>query len=76
MRSAFALRKRGKDKMKENQSKKENAFLTATKEKGFINLTLTIGEVVTSIKVNDYNGNQKKRARALTYKIYKILEAK
>lgn len=62
--------------MKENQSKKGNAILTATKEKGFINLTLTIGEVTTNIKVSDYGGTQKKRAKALTYKIYKILEVK
>lgn len=52
-------------------------------DKGFIALNLTLmsekGDVIcdnVSIKVNDYAGSQKKRARALTYKIFKALGGK
>lgn len=46
--------------------------LTAQKtEEGYINLVLSMeGAENINIKVNDYNGKEKKRARKLTYKIY------
>lgn len=54
---------------------KNNAKITAQKnEKGFITLYLEVEGIKTTIKVNDYNGVYKKRAKALTYKIYKVLE--
>lgn len=58
-----------------------NIIISAIKnEKGYVSLTLSVKDkkgnnIVdnVSIKVNDYGGTQKKRAKALTYKIYKAL---
>lgn len=57
--------------MKEKQC---NASLEAKLESGFVHLYLNLGEIKCEIKVNDYGGKYKKRAKALTYKIYKTLE--
>lgn len=54
-----------------------NAVVTATKEKGFVVLKLSVGDIDNLyIKVNDFGGKEKKRAQALTYKIYKYLGGK
>ena len=54
---------------------KNNAKITAQKnEKGFITLFIEVNGIKCSVKVNDYNGQYKARAKALTYKIYKCLE--
>lgn len=54
---------------------KNNATITAQKnEMGYITLFLEVEGIKTTIKVNDYNGEYKKRAKALTYKIFKVLE--
>lgn len=61
--------------MKENT--KNNAVVTATKENGFVRLSLSIeGCENISIKVNDFGGTQKKRAKQLSYKVYKCLGGK
>ena len=61
--------------MKENA--KNNAVVTATKENGFVHLSLTIeGCENISIKVNDFGGTQKEKAKKLSYKVYKLLGGK
>ena len=50
----------------------KNVKLTATiNEKGFVNLVLSMeGCENVNIKVNDFNGKEKKKAKKLAYKIY------
>lgn len=52
--------------------KEKNAYLTATKnEKGYIVLSLSLeGAENINIKVNDFNGQDRKKARKLSYKLY------
>lgn len=58
----------------EKNAKTLNALVKAQKKGGFITLWLDIeGCDNISIKVNDFGGSQKKRAKALTYKIYKAV---
>lgn len=51
-----------------------NAKVIAKLVNGYVHLYLNLGEIKCEIKVNDYAGQYKKRAKALTYKIYKTLE--
>lgn len=58
----------------EKNAKTLNALVKAENKGGFIALFLDIeGCNNVSIKVNDFGGSQKKRAKALTYKIYKAI---
>lgn len=52
--------------------KQKNVKLSATiNEKGYVNLILSMdGAENISIKVNDFNGKEKNKARKLAYKIY------
>lgn len=57
----------------ENKKQQNNALLSAKLENGYVNLTLKVGDIETSIKVNDFGGKQKDRAKKLAYKIYKAV---
>lgn len=52
--------------------KEKNVKLSATlNEKGFVNLVLSMeGAENINIKVNDFNGKEKIKAKKLAYKIY------
>lgn len=58
------------------QKSDNNALVVATKNGNFINLTLYVGDLDVSIKVNDFGGKRAKQAKALTYKLYKALNEK
>lgn len=58
-------------------AKNYNAVITATKQNGYIALSISLeGCDNVSIKVNDFGGTQKARAKAISYKIYKSLGGK
>lgn len=61
----------------EKKAKTLNALVRAQKVGGFISLYLDIeGLDNVNIQVNNFGGTQRKRAKALTYKIYKALGGK
>lgn len=58
--------------MNKSTDTKKNAVITAIMDKGFIRLYADIDNVgLVPLRINDYGGLYKKRARALSYKIYK-----
>lgn len=69
------MRKRcvGKEIYMEKKTTQLACVLNATiSEKGFIDLTISADTFEDiSIKINDYNGKFKARAKKLAYKIYK-----
>lgn len=54
---------------------KQNATISTKKEKGYISIYLQIEGLNNPIqvKVNDFGGQQKEKARKLTYKIHCLL---
>lgn len=56
--------------------KQNNAVVTATlNDKGYVVLTLSVKDMDNlSIKINDFGGKEKAKAKKIAYKLYKTLE--
>lgn len=54
-----------------------NATISTQRDsKGYYHIYLNYEGITCEVKVNNYGGTQKKRARALEYKIAKAIEGK
>ena len=55
--------------------KEKNAQVNATLKNGFVVLTINVGKYHdVPIKINDFGGTDKKKAKKLAYAIYKEVE--